>query len=386
MDDKFLYQNRPPVRQGFRESLYARIANNTVQKKAPNKVFKFALRFALACLFVFGLLFTFSEPVRANFLDWITKYIAGFEVQEVDNLHELPGYDEGTSFVLDHNSLTYALKDLPFEFSIPAHVPDGYVLVDKIEFDDSSVFLSWVNQDKEGIFMMVSRTNIPFAMIGTNSEEEIQINGQPALLVRGSYNTHDEWDPSLKRLSMYLIKDGLSYLISNNLFPLITMDMDTLEKELIRMAESIPDMHPFGETGEFHYTPQPVEEVIQNSPFLFSAPSYLPEGFKPHDGASNSGGWVNINWENENGDNINLTVHQDWRMIIPAGIETAEKERINTRSTLVIHGGYADDSGQVWDPNGKGIQLYWRVGGLIYILSGDTVSKAELIQIAESME
>jgi hypothetical protein len=57
--------------------------------------------------------------------------------------------------------------------------------------------------------------------------------------------------------------------------------------------------------------------------------------------------------------------------------------RINARSTLIIRGGY-DENGN-WDSTKNTVHLYWREGGLIYILSSDTLSDEELIKIAESI-
>jgi hypothetical protein len=385
MDDKFLYQNRPPVRQGFSERLYAHISSVTSQKKVSTKAFAFALRFALASLFVFVLLFIFSEPVRAGVLNWI-KYIAGYEVHEMDSLSEIMG-PNAPSYFLRRNSLVYALKDLPFEFAIPAYTPDGYVLVDKLEFDDTSVYLSWINQNDERIFMIVSQASAEFGpgtIIGPNSAEEIHINGRPAMLVHGSYDLHNEWDPNFKRLSIYLIKDGLSYMISNSPHSPNTTGMEDFEKELVRMASSIPDLKNY-DSGIYTYTPQPAEEILQNPPFGFEMPGYMPSGYLPREGmVVYSKTWVSIYWQNETGKEIDLFVQQEWRITAPAGIVSAEQQRINARSTLVIRGGFNENGD--WDSTKKEVQLYWRDGGLIYILSSDTASEEELINIAESIE
>ncbi len=385
MDDKFLYQNRPPVRPGFSESLYTRLSNMSSQNKVSNKSFKFALRFLLTGILVFAVLFKFSEPVRASVLDWI-KHIAGFEVQEVDSFSVDPNE---SSFVLPHNSLVFALKDLPFEFAMPAYSPDGYVLVDKIEFDDSAVFLRWFNQDKEEIFMMIQNTDDPSVFTGFDSAEEIQINGQPALLVHGAYVDY-KWDYTMKGITIHLKKDGLTYRLGQ--FPKEEIDQSTpymkdigvSQNELIRMTESIPDLNNY-DNGVYYYTPQPVEDILQSPPFIFNMPVYLPEGYLPHEGVvAYSKAWVSLSWEKAKGENVGLMVQQDWRITIPAGIDSAEEKRIHSRSTLIIRGGY-DENGK-WDDTQKDVQIYWREGGLIYILSSGTVGEEELIRIAESIE
>jgi len=380
MDDKFLYQNRPPVRPGFSESLYARLSNMSSQSKVSNKVFKFALRLVLTGLLLFAVLFTFSEPVRASVLDWI-RHIAGFEVQEVDLLYVVD--PNAPSFVLRHNSLVYALKDLPFEFAIPAYAPDGYVLVDKIEFDDYSVFLNWVNQDKEKIWTTVQNTVDPAVFTGFDSAEEIQINGQPAMLIHGAY-VDGKWDYTMKGITIYFKKDGLTYILGQFPSTPYIKDIDVSQNELIRVAESIPDLNNY-DNGVYYYTPQPVEDILQNPPFIFNMPGYLPEGYLPREGVvAYSKTWLSLSWENKYEETIGLMVQQDWKITIPAGIDSAKEEQIHSRSTLIIQGGY-DENGK-WDNTKKDIQIYWREGGLIYILSSDTVGEEELIQIAESIE
>lgn len=380
MDDKFLYQNRPPLRSGFSDSLYARLSSRAPQHKAANKVFKFFLRLTLTGLLLFAVLFTFSEPVRASVLDWI-RHIAGFEVQETESL---PGYDDGISFDPDHNSIVYALKAIPFEFAIPAYAPDGYVLIDKLTFSDNTIILlDWVNKNKDYISMAVQNTVDLSVFTGVDSAEEIQINGQPAMLIHGAY-LDGKWDYTMKGITIYFKKDGLTYILGKFPSTPYTKDINVSQNELIRMVESIPDLKNY-DNGVYYYTPQPIEDILQNPPFTFNTPGYLPDGYMSREGiVAYSKAWVSLSWENKYEERIGLMVQQDWRITIPAGIDSAEEERIHSRSTLIIRGGY--DENAKWDGTKKDIQLYWREGGLIYILSSDTVSEEELIQIAESIE
>ena len=132
MDDNFLYQNRPPVRQGFGESLYSRISDLPLKKGTSRYALRFALRFAIVSMVLFTVLFSFSQPVRAGVLDWI-KRIAGFEVQETNTVST-----EGSVIIQPTVSgpMDEILNDLPYEISMPSYVPEGFIFEDKVDVND----------------------------------------------------------------------------------------------------------------------------------------------------------------------------------------------------------------------------------------------------------
>lgn len=229
MDDKFLYQNLPPVRPGFNENLYARISNSTLKKNTSNKTFKFALRLALASLLLFTVLFTVSEPVRASVVDWI-KYIAGFGVQEEN---ELSGLDGAVTIPVDFTGpLAEALKIIPFELSMPTRLPQGYVLFDEVDVSkkDQSLFLRWINPKGGEIVMLVEVERGQGIITGEAAAEEIIINGESVALIRGGYDSNGKWDATKRDVHLYWHKDNLIYILFSS---------SVSEDELIKIAESI---------------------------------------------------------------------------------------------------------------------------------------------------
>ena len=78
MDDQFLYVNRPPVRKGFGENLYARLQSSTPVRKTSFS-WIMALKFALAVFAVAFLVLALSAPVRAEVWSWI-RQVAGLQV------------------------------------------------------------------------------------------------------------------------------------------------------------------------------------------------------------------------------------------------------------------------------------------------------------------
>lgn len=203
--------------------------------------FKFGLRLVLAALLLFMILFTFSEPVRAGVLDWI-KHIAGFEVHESETISGFGGEDAITVPADAHSTLEDVIENPPFEFAMPAYVPDGYIFTDKVDVyrKDKAIFTRWVNKDGEEILLLVEVDQGQGYLTGVDAAEEIEINGQPAMLVYGGYDQNGKWDSGLKMVNIYLRRDNLIYLLSWTTSQTNTINQDVLTDELIRMAGSIP--------------------------------------------------------------------------------------------------------------------------------------------------
>ncbi len=126
-----------------------------------------------------------------------------------------------------------------------AWVPEGYVLDQNVGVTKSWVSMDWNNSNKSEIEMLVEQEytgyNLP---AGEGSSEEIKINGQSALLIRGFW--HDgQWDPG-RGIMIGWVKEGHFYRLnyyerepSHNEIKPIEGDMEVIIKELIRMAESV---------------------------------------------------------------------------------------------------------------------------------------------------
>ena len=398
MDDKFLYQNRPAVRPEFQQKLYERLSNRPIQSKAAKPNFRLVTRFALIGLILFAALFTFSEPARAGIVELI-KIIAGYEVEVSFWRPPVIDEDNPISYISsDENTISYALKDIPFEFALPAYVPDDYSFPEKLQIlkDDGNeeIAVTYIYRYHGG-FTAISLSvddrarTWPIIISDLDSAEEIQINGQPALLVRGIFYSQDDadWKHTSYSAKIYLQKDGLTYRLIG--YPKLNEETGEAESalpldELIRMAESIPALQNNEDDANL-YKQQAVDDILKNPPFLLKVPAYLPDGFVAREGnVANSNTWVRLVWQNQTGQNIRLMIQQDWRILRPSGIETAKRENINGRYTWVIQGGFGED-GQ-WDSTKKDTELYWRIGGLVYRLSSDTVDELELIRIAKSIK
>ena len=237
MDDKFLYQNRPPLRSGFGENLYARISSPHPRRETQKTILRLALRFVALTLILFAVLFTFSQPVRAGVLNWI-RQIAGFEIREIDSL---PTTEKSEYIPPDlRDSLADILDDLPYTLALPAYLPEGFSFEDKVDLVKTSVFMRWMNEDGDEILMLVDTDHGQQYVTGTDAAQEIQVNGQPALLFQGGYDKEHNWDPDLQMINVVQRKDDLIYWLIYNQNSDNKFDDTAFKDELIQMIASIP--------------------------------------------------------------------------------------------------------------------------------------------------
>lgn len=237
MNDNFLYQNRPPVRSGFGENLYASISSSHPRRETQKTILKFALRFAALTLLLFAVLFTFSQPVRAGVLNWI-RQIAGFEIREIDSL---PTTEKSVYVPPDlRDSLADILDDLPYTLELPAYIPEGFLFEDKVDLVKTSVFMRWMNEGGDEILMLVDTDNGQQYVMGTDAAQEVQVNGLPAILFQGGYDKEHNWDPDLQMINVVQRKGDLIYWLIYNQKSDNGFEGIAFKNELIKMVASIP--------------------------------------------------------------------------------------------------------------------------------------------------
>lgn len=237
MDDNFLYQNRPPVRSGFGERLYSRISDLPLQKRNAGNVLRFALRSVVVSTILFTVLFSVSQPVRASVLHWL-KDVAGFVIEERDSM---PAGIDTVLVPPDYrgNSMDEVIDHLPYELSMPSYMPDGFIFEDKVDVKDASVFMSWKNPDGDEILMLVDTDHGQRYLTGTDAGQEIQVNGQPALLVQGNYDANGNWDSEQKMMNLIQRRDEVIYWFIYVGDSEGGFDNGAVQEELVRMMGSL---------------------------------------------------------------------------------------------------------------------------------------------------
>jgi hypothetical protein len=150
----------------------------------------------------------------------------------MDDLENLVGTPAGPTSPTTM-SLAEAQAKLLFAFSLPTWVPEGFILQGEIEVvlhtassAYSTVILTWRNANEDEITLQVSPTNKTSSLTGGGSAEQVQVNGQPATLIRRSPKA------TPGRLSLRWEQNGLTYLLSGS-------EEIISAEELIRIAETV---------------------------------------------------------------------------------------------------------------------------------------------------
>jgi hypothetical protein len=238
MDDRFLYDLRPPVRKGFGESLYARLSSNAPVKKGTPRWSK-ALKLVLVGMAVVFLSLAFSAPVRASVWYWI-RQIAGVEVQEVNNLPTA-----GSEITLSPDTidtLAQIQKEVPYPLSFPAYVPEGFTFVDRVEVQAQSVFLYWTREDQDQILLTVDTDHGQKYQTGKDAAQEIQIDGQPAMVYVGGYDQNNTWDPTRQMVNVLQRKDQVVYWLTYIKGSSGAFDSTKAMNELMHMMQSLTEI------------------------------------------------------------------------------------------------------------------------------------------------
>lgn len=257
MRDKFLYKLRPPLDKAFSRNLYQRLSlqypddlelkkeYQTMKRKQQFRGWKYA--FLSMCVMAV-LLITLSEPVRAKALEWI-RVIAGFTVEETLE-SPIVTIDEAiiTPESIPGVSIADIMQDPPFNFNLPTWIPEGFVMDPQAGIANSKdwVSISWTNAGLSEIQLMVEREYTGYSIpAGEGSSEPVEIDGTPALLVRGAWNTSHAWDMSLG-ITIAWEEDGHFYRLIysehepvHNELKSIERNGEELVNELTQMAESI---------------------------------------------------------------------------------------------------------------------------------------------------
>lgn len=234
-----------------------------------NKQFlwKFALTIAILLT-----VFVLAAPtdVRAQVIQWI-KIVAGFQVEERS---ESPMLDTGEQATpLTTNEITATTTNLvtllsatptmvvyptsapqtiisnpPFAFGLPKYIPNGFNLMDNAAIANSNswVSLMWSSQNAE-IIMLVEKQYPDYPLpTGMDGAEEIEVNGKPALLIRGWWDENHKWDLT-RGFELHWMMQDIHYRLvySQRSVPRweiepISGDADKILKDLISMAESVP--------------------------------------------------------------------------------------------------------------------------------------------------
>lgn len=259
--DEFLHTLRADPRPAFAEELYTRIAYQRRGRMLP-RMKLFAPRrmvWATTALCLVVAVVGWASPTARAEVMAALRQIGGLAFDELD------AYPQGWADPVDPKMIvpeeTLSIADararLPFAFGLPTWVPDGFVLIDEArvmffnEQPHNAQFM-WRKDDPEdpNIWTTITLLVEPrkggegSIVIGRGSAEEVQINGEPAALVRGAWNadTH-QWETNditpQTELSGIGNMINLHWVANDVGYHLSGVKDSVSEEDLIRLADSI---------------------------------------------------------------------------------------------------------------------------------------------------
>lgn len=253
MNDEFLTQFFEAPRAEFADALYEHISQQP-QTRAIKLTFRNA-----AVAFIFMLLVAACVYYAVTEKRWNKVGDIWVQVQrtiKVDN-PSLSGEPLAMEVQPKCFSIDKAREILRFSFKVPVWSPDGFTFSDEIcGYEDlssssHSAFLNWVGADKNTPMILHLRNLFEqeppslLTPIAPGSYKEVQVNRQPAVLVRGDWNWEDapwahgqmssvkeyeyKWDKK-RALQLYWLDGEVMYQLYTR--------ANVSPEELIKMAES----------------------------------------------------------------------------------------------------------------------------------------------------
>lgn len=259
MNDEFMTQLREEPRAEFADVLYERISKEPQPRFAQTFVKKLTLRNAAVA---FTLLFFIAACVYVVMEKRWNK-VGGIWVDVQKTLTIEAGPPEIISeseLGVECLTVEEAREILRFDFQVPTWAPEGFTFDNKIcglniNINTDYASLLWQGSDKySGIHIMLSNLrwfNIASqeyevgpastSSVGPGSYEEVEVNGQPAVLVHGSWE--DPWNmqppPEGKWELKWDKRRGLQlYWVEGEVQYYLNTLADVSAEDLIRMAES----------------------------------------------------------------------------------------------------------------------------------------------------
>lgn len=185
-----------------------------------------------AAVVLMGVLVVSSPPLRAAIIS-LQETIGNIYLTIADYS---PDSSDATIIEPQLMSLEAARTAVPFDFGILGQVPDGWVMEEQVRVNDLGggpyVQIEWTNPGHGNISLSAREDDGSASrLIGPNSFREVEVGGQPAVLLKGAWD-HDsqEW-MWLEVRTLIWKMDGVEYSLSAS-------GHDLSEANLMAVAES----------------------------------------------------------------------------------------------------------------------------------------------------
>jgi hypothetical protein len=232
MNDDFLTRLRKPPRPELEVNLY-----RSINQPAPNRfvaVQKRVWRLIVPILIIAFLTVIMSPKVRADVLDAIQS-VGGLWFELTNRVVPID-LTKATVYPVNSGPVNTIRDQVPFHFSIPTWVPEGFVFQNDVGHasDYSWVMMGW-NKGLINLSLMVQKDGLYTKSnpVPAGSVEQIEVNHHQAALIRGNLDLGSgKWNPDARELDLIWRQDNLVYTLPTN-------NLQMPVEDLIRMAESL---------------------------------------------------------------------------------------------------------------------------------------------------
>lgn len=231
MNDQFLtHLRREPAQElarsvyddiktlpGYEPAAHAAHRDFSVHSGSPLRRRR-VMAFATLGVLVLFIVSTLTSPAVRAIVEDIVRQIGGMTIRETA-VYPLADGEVRVTDTNQYLTLDEARQAVNFEIRLPQALPERYVLVEEIIVSPGGedVDIRWRGNETrgDGLWLSISRTAPDVAyLVGSDSTETIEINGQEALFIRGGWLENTEsWDPDISR-DVRWVYEGLTYHLS----------------------------------------------------------------------------------------------------------------------------------------------------------------------------
>ena len=250
MNDDFIYKALPEVRRDFAESLYTRLSAQsriiTPQKRSPrlgNLPWSQAAMIALVLLLLvaWSQIRLWIRYVPIGDL-WLIEFSLTQPANDIQTSETIPTPGQLPTMIINDGTQSITVFTYKVVYMAPDWLPEGFssTTIPGPGYSYEESIGMWSNEAGKTIrLFVVPQTGgaRPYAPPGMY--KEVQINGQPAILVYGRLAPNSAENPQAQRKWDKTLGLQLTWKIIDSLYTLETLGLYVTEQDLIRMAESI---------------------------------------------------------------------------------------------------------------------------------------------------
>jgi hypothetical protein len=240
MNEDFMRQFQKMPDAMFLEKVHVRL----VGKERKHRIKQYLTYSVTTLIFVFGVLLIFSPAVRVKALQTVehVQVLLCKKLQMYCSGDGVLTPEQGLYVPLEYLSLNDAQNRFISPFVMPAYTPQGFELLEDVEFFDlpgqPTLVVTWDHPNRYSLIkLLISQHSFEIKeyaqTLGKEAIEETVLDGKPAIIVRGVWNIGERDRDFMMTALMWRYDE-------NTVYSLLSLEQAVPLDELLKMAESIP--------------------------------------------------------------------------------------------------------------------------------------------------